>query len=655
MTKSKTQKNLRVYVLRLSSQFSKEKSLSLFGSLSENEKNLISIKEEFNKALRAGYDRILLPWNFIFHSEKQKLITWINSQAKNFILAVHPLSFKIFKNLFKKSNHLYLELNLENYDKAILKELEQSPWSFYILIPAHKKMNLENLSQQLIQNHNQSLEKNTNQSDLSLLKVFSWLKNESPSELLRGIKMRFSSFFFLKKLREIKPKEIKKNLNTQKKSYIKQLVTKYKFLFKKPNFKFSDENSFFYKNKIPVFVHFPCSHKAHPELFNSKEMYHFLNKSYFPPPPYDIYNLSIPKDLKLEPENKAEVVYELTKNTKPLPEAFINSKLAKVFIANLYRFQDYLKSVTLSLSVKIKNLILKKESDENLNKSKLPYQTKYLQNSGIKASVIIPAYNSEKELILTLKHLHQQDFPKEKWELIIVDDGSEKKLSQSLKNLKFLKEINFKFIFFPREFPRTGPKDHRFRAGIARNLGVKYAKGENLLFLDSDILTPPHYISSACELLETHELIQHPRYHLKQLAPNNYKDIDKKQHTFIKINSYWENFYKTGESWNKKKLPWKYISTNSLGLKTNSFKKVGGFRKNYTLWGFEDTDLGYRLYQAGCKFKLSPNNTYHLFRPSEFADSKNLREELLGLSALTFFHNNHDLFSYKEFLHLIKN
>ncbi|MCZ0931846.1 MAG: hypothetical protein OXJ52_01665, partial [Oligoflexia bacterium] len=171
----------------------------------------------------------------------------------------------------------------------------------------------------------------------------------------------------------------------------------------------------------------------------------------------------------------------------------------------------------------------------------------------------------------------------------------------------------------------------------------------------ADILTPPHYISSVCRLLKTNDVVQHPRYHLTQSAPSNYKDINKAQHTFIKINDYWENFYATAENWNEKKLPWKYISTNSLCLKASLFKQAGSFRKNYTCWGFEDTDLGYRLYQSDVKFKLNPVETYHLFRPSEFSNSEVLRQELLGISALTFFHNTHDLSSYKEFSHLYQN
>ena len=272
----------------------------------------------------------------------------------------------------------------------------------------------------------------------------------------------------------------------------------------------------------------------------------------------------------------------------------------------------------------------------------------------LKASVIIPAYNCSEELSLTLKHLYQQDRDKKEWEVIVVDDGSTENIAQTLKQLSFLKDMNFKFLYLPRVFPRTGFEDHRFRAGIARNLGVKQAIGEKLLFLDADILIPPHYISSACQQLEKHPVIQHPRYHLIPSAPTEYQKICKKEHTFIKAEGYWENFYATAKNWNEKKLPWKYISTNTLCLRAEIFKQVGGFRKNYTCYGFEDTDLAYRLYQSGFRFKLNPVNTYHLFRHSEFLNQEDIRQKLLGLSALTFFHNTHCLAAYEEFSHLIQ-
>ena len=493
-------KHLKVYILRVSRQFSTEPSLFLFGGLCDTKK-IIAVKKEADKAFRSGYDRVLLPWNFIFHPEIHKLTEWIILNPSRFILAVHKLSFKSFQKLFfkYKSARMCLELNLERYDNQFLQELENSGFFFYITIPAHKKMNLHKLSLQLNKRYRQNLEKITNRWKLLYQSCLNFYSN---------------CFFHEGENFQTKPP----NSNPIR------IITKYKdFCLKKnsrstipfSNSSLTESVALFFKNKtLSVFIHFPCSHQPNPHLYNSKEIYDFLTTSYYPPPPYDIYNLSIPKDLKLEPENKPELVYNLTG-----PAFYRKNKKQPYWIQRLFK-----KSFSLNQ---------------------------------LKASVIITAYNCERELALTLKHLYQQDLPKKEWELIVVDDGSQKKLSQFLKTQKPLQQMNFKFIFLPRDCPRTSSKDHRFRAGIARNLGAKYAQGQNLLFLDADILTPPHYISSVCQLLKTNDVVQHPRYHLIQSAPSNYKDINKVQHTFIKINDYWENFYATAENWNEKKLPWK--------------------------------------------------------------------------------------------------
>ncbi|MBC6415978.1 MAG: glycosyltransferase family 2 protein [Bdellovibrionales bacterium] len=485
------------YLLRWNRHKSKEKSLALFGGLSDlQEKPVEEIKKEFEKALNHGYEKICCPWNFIYHSEIKKMLAFLLEKADFFVLSVHRKSFLDFKKLFnKKKLFQFLTLNLILEDDNFLLEVaELESWNFTVTITAHKGVCLEKLSQQI-----------------------------------------------------------------QKK---------------------------FKKNKKNIYLSFPCSHEKHPELYEPEEIACFLKKDFYPPPPFEAYNLSIPKDLKLEPSVFPEFFYKTPSLRKPL-----------------------------------------------------------------KASVVIPAYNCFKELSLTLKHLYQQDLSKELFEVIVVDDGSSD--SFSLKKLDFLKEMNFKFLFLPRVKARTGFKDHRFRAGIARNIGVRESQGENLFFLDADILVPSHYLSTACRELKKHPVILHPRYHLKATAPLKYREIVKEKHSFIRFSDYWETFYKTAQDWNQRKLPWKYISTNTLCLKAKVFKQIRAFRKNYTCYGFEDTDLGYRLYQKHFQFQLHSLNTYHLYRKSEFLGQKNLREELLGLSALTFFYNTHCLNGYEEFKHLI--
>ena len=527
--------NSRWYLLRVTNKYPNEASLFLFGTLSQTEKAFSNIKEEAEKAFRSGYKRILLPWNFVFHSERKKIVQWILQRPEKFSLSVHEKSFVPFQNLFSqhKKEKLFIDLCVENINEKLLKKMEDLSWSFQISILAHKGVHLNQLH------------------------TFLSKRYRNKSLILNKKTEKYSAF-------------------EEFKLTIKSLV-----------FKFTSYIQTHQAKALYIYIHFPCYHKRHPKIYTSKEMYHFLKKSFYPPPQVDIYNLSIPKDLKLEPEIKPEFSFSIS-NKKPL------------------------------------------------------------------ASIIIPSYNSIQELSITLKHLVQQDLTKKEWEVIVVDDGSEDETLSILKKLNFLSHINFKFVFFPRKLKRTGPLDHRFRAGIARNLGVKQALGKFLFFLDSDILTPSFYISSVCNQLEKKNVIQHPRYHLTKEAPRDYSKIDKHKHTFIKIDNYWENFYATAKNWNRKHLPWKYISTNTLCLKSTLFKQVGWFKKNYTCYGFEDTDLGYRLYQAGVHFKLNPINTYHLYRPSEFFNSDTFKQKLLAQSANLFFHNNHSLKSYEEFCHLIQ-
>ncbi len=490
------QKIPRWYLLRLSDQFSKEVSLSLFGGLSSSEKSFFSFKEEVKKSLKLDYERILLPWNFVFHSDIKKIISFIKETPSHWVVSVHSLSLKFKKDIIDSltsESDLLVDFFLENYDSKTFSYLESVRSQFQITIPAYKDLDVQSL--------------------------------------------------------------------------IDSLPIKY---------------------HEKLHIHFPYYHKKHSQLYTSVNMYNLLKEKYYPPPQIDIFNLSIPEDLKLEPELTPVFSY-------PIP------------------------------------------------------------HSDIHISVIIPSYNSKESLLLVLKHLYKQDLPKKNWEVIVVDDGSSDKTENLLKKQTYLSNMNFKYLYFPRLRERYGIGDHRFRAGLSRNVGVKNSEGQYLAFLDSDILIPRNYLSSICEKLSRYDVIQHPRYHLKRRSPKEYEDIDKKSHTFIKGNTYWEDFYKSDEDWNEKDKAWKYISTNTLCLKKEIFKKAGWFRKNYTCYGFEDTDLGWRLSKMKCKFHFNKVNTYHLYRSSEFLNFHFIKSYLLGQSAGIFFRNTHSLEGYEEFKHLINN
>ena len=271
-------------------------------------------------------------------------------------------------------------------------------------------------------------------------------------------------------------------------------------------------------------------------------------------------------------------------------------------------------------------------------------------NKDLQFSIILPSYNNGNELTESLKALSQLDYLKTKYEIIVIDDGStdhtKEKITHWLKSLR--EPINLKVFHFPRFAPRK-PGDSRFRAGIARNMGVKNSRGHYLAFLDADIIVPPNYLKQLELDLSHHDVVQIQRHHLKK----NIKAIEAMKAPPHKIESmtyapdrgYWKKFYQQGQTWNEMKAPWKYICTYGLALSSDLFKKVGWIRKVFLYYGFEDTDLGYRLFKHGCKFYLSDVIGYHQFgeyKRNEYSHSHIIRQELLSKTAKVFFHNNLD-------------
>ena len=292
--------------------------------------------------------------------------------------------------------------------------------------------------------------------------------------------------------------------------------------------------------------------------------------------------------------------------------------------------------------------------DMDLEPCALPFVENTLPNNNIYFSIIIPSYNRKTELINTIKNLAKQDFSRNEYEIIAVDDGSNDNTRSALR--EFVKQnpcLNIKAIHFPRVIEKKSG-DSRFRAGLARNLGVKHSQGKFLAFLDSDILTPPDYLKRLKIDHKTADLVFLKRYHLKPKAPiedlfSAYKDL--KDFYYIEDKKYWGNFYKKG--FDQVKCPWKYICTYGLSLLKKDFEKIGAFGKSFVFYGFEDIDLGYRMFKQNKKFLLSDIEVYHqapAFTPKGNWNSFLLRQRQLAKTAKIFFYRHLDPEIYKELI-----
>jgi len=103
-------------------------------------------------------------------------------------------------------------------------------------------------------------------------------------------------------------------------------------------------------------------------------------------------------------------------------------------------------------------------------------------------SVIIPVYKNFESLKLCLKALAKQSYPKDKYEVIVVDNESNvdnQSLIGEFASVTFLREI------YPGSY-------------AARNKGILHATGEVLAFTDSDCVPAPDWIARGTANLLSH-------------------------------------------------------------------------------------------------------------------------------------------------------
>ncbi len=103
-------------------------------------------------------------------------------------------------------------------------------------------------------------------------------------------------------------------------------------------------------------------------------------------------------------------------------------------------------------------------------------------------SIIIPSYNRANVIVDTLNSLMTQTYSN--WECLIVDDGSNDNTMSIIDNY-VNKDKRFKFL----ERPESKPKG----ANACRNFGLEQAKGDFIVFFDSDDYMYPKYLELQLE------------------------------------------------------------------------------------------------------------------------------------------------------------
>jgi len=200
----------------------------------------------------------------------------------------------------------------------------------------------------------------------------------------------------------------------------------------------------------------------------------------------------------------------------------------------------------------------------------------------VDASIVIPTYNKVAHLKATLESLENLEYPREYFEVVVVDDGSHDGTSSFLSGALF----HYKLRLFHHH-------KNRGRAA-ARNTGVRQAGGRVVVFLDNDMKAAPG-------LLTAH-LSRHDDEHRLVVLGNVRRAPEVRPTALVRyLDSRGVHKLKLGEP-----IPFRYFVTNNVSLEREFLLAAGLFDERFREFGGEDLELGYRLDKAGARFVYSP-------------------------------------------------
>jgi len=229
----------------------------------------------------------------------------------------------------------------------------------------------------------------------------------------------------------------------------------------------------------------------------------------------------------------------------------------------------------------------------------------------MKVSVVIATYNRRDILERSLEYLFRQDYPKDQYEIIVVDDGS------SDGTQKMVEEKN----------PSCGLKylKHKERRGQskAKNLGINHAQGKVIIFIDDDVLCPPQFIKEhmRCHKKYHNVIVDGPAINTNRID-NLFNDKKRRLLAFLDF------------------LGASFITSNT-SCKKDSLIKAGRFDEEFgRKFGWQDRELGFRLRKMGIKRKKNRRAyVFHFKQKGSLDDFGQLlkKEKERGMNAVTFY------------------
>jgi|LGVF01.1.fsa_nt_gb glycosyltransferase involved in cell wall biosynthesis len=217
-------------------------------------------------------------------------------------------------------------------------------------------------------------------------------------------------------------------------------------------------------------------------------------------------------------------------------------------------------------------------------------------------SIIIPTFNRANILRGLLDKLACQTYPSDLFEVLVCSDSTD--TTEEIVN-------KYQADYVIRIFNRGLTTKHC--PAVARNVGIYNSNGSLLIFLDDDRYPVQNlvaeHVKSHKEAIPDKVLVYGPRY-----GP----DLDRLLDLPVTPEKTWDYLRECINDWSD--APWQWAKTSNLSVMKEVLLQNGAFDERFQKYGYEDTELVYRLKKKGYRFVFNPKATnihMHVISPTE--------------------------------------
>lgn len=230
-------------------------------------------------------------------------------------------------------------------------------------------------------------------------------------------------------------------------------------------------------------------------------------------------------------------------------------------------------------------------------------------------SIIVPVFNGERFIGTCIESINKLNYPKDNFEVIVVDNGSSDRSIDTIRNFQNNSDIDIKL------YVEKGKGAYR-----ARNLGVKNAKGDIIVFTDADCIVNCNWLANIVSYFSD-----------KTVGGVAGEIFPQKGNSLVERYAVSIEMWSQKPMFNSRLLP--FAQTGNVAYRKDVFSKIGYFAK---ILAGGDADYSWRMLLE-TDYKMTYANNATVIHDHKI--------DLKGLFRQTFRYGCSNVFLQKKYGH----